>query len=294
MEKTISAFVMIAALLVAGREAFAQQSGVIEYEVTSRIEAGQMRIVSYSPAGGRTEGAPEGMPDLPNLVTSKQILTFSGGKGKLETEGGGGPRMMMMGGAVAGVAARGATVSDAGGPGNVAFAPAGGGRPLTANALRPPVSNTTYIDLANRKYLSVTEERKDSVVENTWYSEEDYKATPDFKTSKKTKKIAGYNCNRATVNQGDEQFVLWYTTEIPVTFSPVNGVLPQQGVVLSIESSKRSYVAKKVELKPIPESEVSLPATAQKLTADELKEKRRSIMEKWHNEQFKKMQQQIQ
>lgn len=290
MEKTISAFVMMAALLATGKEASAQQSGVIEYEVTSRIEPGQMRVVTYSSGGGRTEGAPESMPDLPNLVTSKQTLTFSGGKGKLEMEGGGGPRMMMMGGPMGGVSARGTTVSDAG-RGNAVFAPAQGGRPPAAGALRSPVTNTTYIDLSNRKYLSVTEERKDSVVENIWYSEEDYKATPNFKTSGKTKKIAGYSCKRATVNQGDEQFVLWYTTEIPVTFSPVNGVLPEQGVVLSIESSKRSYVAKKVELKPIPESEVSLPATAQKLTADELKEKRRSIMEKWHNEQFKKMQQ---
>ncbi len=290
MEKTISALVMIAALLTARKETSAQQSGVIEYEVTSRIEPGQMRVVSYTSGGGRTEGAPEGMPDLPNLITTKQTLTFSGGKGKLEVEGGGGPRMMMMAAPVGGVSARGATVGDGGGRGNAVFSPAQGARGATAGALRSPVTNTTYIDLANRKYLSVMEERKDSVLENTWYSEEEYKATPDFKTSGKTKKIAGYSCKRATVNQGDEQFVLWYTTEIPVTFSPVNGVLPELGVVLSIESSKRSYVAKKVELKPIPESEVSLPATAQKLTAEELKEKRRSIMEKWHNEQFKKMQ----
>ncbi|RPD38429.1 GLPGLI family protein [Chitinophaga barathri] len=293
MKKPITTILAATALLAAGIETRAQQSGVIEYEVTMRMEAGQMRVVTYSAAGGRSEGAPEGMPDLPNLITSKQTLTFSGGKGKLETEGGGGPRMMMMGGPAGTVSDRSNTVVASSGA--VPVGAAGrGGRPFTANALRPPVSNTTYIDLENRKYLDVSEERKDSVVENIWYSEENYKETPDFKTSGKTKKIAGYSCKRATVNQGDEQFVLWYTTEIPVSFSPVNGVLPEKGVVLSIESSKRSYIAKKIELKPIAETEVSLPATAQKLTAAELKEKRRSIMEKWHNEQFKKMQQQMQ
>ncbi|MBO9152925.1 GLPGLI family protein [Chitinophaga sp. GCM10012297] len=292
MKQIITAVFAATALLAAEKEAAAQQSGVIEYEVTARMDLSQARIVTVTSDGRRTEGAPEGgMPDMPNLITTKQTLTFSGGKGKLETEGGGGPRMMMMSSRGGNVVQRGNTVMVPDGAPSAGFAP---GRPLAGNALRPPVSNMTYIDLQNRKYLTVTEERKDSVLENTWYSEEDYKAAAELKTSGKTKKIAGYSCRRATVTVGDEQFVLWYTTEIPVTFSPVNGVLPEQGVVLSIESSKRSYVAKKVELKPVPETAVSLPATAKKLTAEELKEKRRAIMEKWHNEQFKKMQEQIQ
>lgn len=292
MKQIITAVFAATALLAAGNKVSAQQSGVIEYEVTSRVDISQMRVVTMTPGGGRVEGAPEGgMPDLPNLITTKQTLTFSGGKGKLETEGGGGPRMMMMSSRGGDIAQRGNTVMVPDGTPAAGFAP---GRPMPGNTLRPPVSNKTYIDLENRKYLTVTEEMKDSAVENTWYSEEDYKAAAKLKTSGKTKKIAGYSCKRATVTVGDEQFVLWYTTEIPVTFSPVNGVLPEQGVVLSIESSKRSYVAKKVELKPIAETAVSLPATAKKLTAEALKEKRRAIMEKWHNDQFKKMQEQIQ
>jgi GLPGLI family protein len=292
MKQTITAVLAATAMLAAGKHAAAQQSGVIEYEVTSRVDITQMRVVTMTPGGGRVEGAPEGgMPDLPNLVTMKQTLTFSGGKGKLETEGGGGPRMMMMTTRGGDVMQRGNTVMADGGAMNAAAMP---GRPIPGKALRPPVSNKTYIDLENRKYLTVTEEMKDSVVVNTWYSEEDYKPAPEMKTSRRTKTIAGYSCKRATVTQGDEQFVLWYTTDIPVTFSPVNGVLPEKGVVLSIESSKRSYVAKKVELKPVPEADVSLPATARKLTAEELKAKRRSIMEQWHNEQFKKMQEQLQ
>jgi hypothetical protein len=267
---------MLYALLITALPAAAQQtSGVIEYEMTARVEAGQFRVVTMGPGGAP---APANMPppDLPDIITTKQTLTFSGGKGKIETEGMSNRVVMMSAGSQA-----------AGGNITVAASPAAG--IIKNETLRPPVSNATYIDLANRKYLSVAEDKTDSTVKAVWYAEEDYKQPGEFKTSGKTKTIAGYKCRRATVKLGEESFVVWYTEDIPVLFSPVNGVLPDKGVVLSIESSKRSYVAKKVTLKPVAETEVSLPGDATQLTPAELKEKRRQIIEKFHNDQFEKL-----
>lgn len=289
--KTIILFFVI--LLAANAQAQQKTSGIIEYEVTSRMDLSQARIVMMGPGGQVTQATGADMPaDIPDLITNKQTLTFSSSKGKLEIEGGG-PQIMSMrampgSGAtmrtdVAGSSSGNATFSS--GPGG----PGGPGGPV--GPLRPPLSNTTYIDLANKKYLTVTTEKKDSVTSKSWYAEEDYKKPAEIKTSNKTKTIAGFKCQRATVKIGDENFVFWYTTEIPLLFSPVNGVLPTEGVVLSIESSKRSYVAKKIEFKPIEDTEVSLPANAQKITEEELKAKRRQIMEKFHNERLEKFQQ---
>ena len=269
------------ALLLGALPAAAQQqnSGIIEYEMTSRLDASNIKVVRMGP-GGSAVADDTPMPDLPDLITMKQVLTFAGGKGKLETEGLSGGQVMSFARTIAAGAAEG--------PGNTVAGVAAPGGNVKTTTLRPPISNTLYIDLANRKFLNVTQEKTDSAVKATWYTEEDYKQGAQFKTSGKTKTIAGYNCKRATVKVGEENFVVWYTEDIPVSFSPVNGVMPEKGVVLAIESTKRSYVAKKVTLKPIPEAEVGLPADAQKVTAEELKENRRQILEKFHNEQFEK------
>lgn len=291
MKTIVTAMLFITAL--PGLQAQQRTSGVIEYEVTSRMDLSMARTVMIGPGGQVTHGTGADMPDLPDLITNKQTLTFSSTKGKLEIEGGGGPQMLNFqravpaGGAVAG----GVVARDvAGGPGNASFSVAPVGPDGPGMSLRPPLSNTTYIDLANKKYLTVTTEKKDSVTSNSWYAEEDYKKPAEIKTSNKTKTIAGFKCQRGTVKLGEENFVFWYTTEIPLLFSPVNGVLPAEGVVLSIESSKRSYVAKKIEFKPIEDTEVSLPANAQKVTEEELKAKRRQIMEKFHNDRLEKLQ----
>lgn len=288
--KTI--FLPLAVLLVTNAQAQQKTSGIIEYEVTSRMDLANARIVMMGPGGQVTHGSGADMPaDLPDLITNKQTLTFSSTKGKLEIEGGGGPQMLSVRAAMPGSGATMRTDVAGSSSGNASFSatPFGPGGPV--GPLRPPLSNTTYIDLANKKYLTVTTEKKDSVTSNSWYAEEDYKKPAEIKESKKTKTIAGFKCQRATVKIGEENFVFWYTTEIPLLFSPVNGVLPTEGVVLSIESSKRSYVAKKIEFKPIEDTEVSLPANAQKVTEEELKAKRRQILEKFHNERLEKFQQ---
>ncbi|WP_341833998.1 hypothetical protein WJU16_13350 [Chitinophaga pollutisoli] len=275
-------FVMLAAGLMAGAAVQAQQpSGVIQYEVNSKIELGQFRMVMRGADGSvTTSNTPP--PDMPDLVTFNQTFTFAGGMGRIETEGGGNMMRRM----TLGTPAAGLTFSAAGAP--PAGAPSAG-TVSRSSSLRPPVINTMYIDLVNKRYLSVLTREKDSIIDGAWYSEEAYKPAAELKTSGKTKTIAGYRCQRATANLGEESFVIWYTTEIPMLFSPVNGVWPPQGVVLALESSKRSYMAKKVELRSVADAP-ALPAGAEKVTAAELKEKQRSIMEAFHNEQLKKLQ----
>jgi GLPGLI family protein len=278
MKTSFLAFLLAAA---AGAQAQTQTtSGIIEYNVTSRIDVSEMRVVRIE-NGVRTSGTaasmPEGM-DLPDVITTKQVITFTSAKAKVETEGGpmgsGGPMMFTSA---------------------VRATEAGGAPPVTRSftapqSLRSPLSNSTYIDLERKKYLTVVKENKDSVVTNVWFAEEDYKPSATLKASSKTKVIAGYACHRATAKMGDESFVIWYTTDLPFTFSPVNGILPEKGVILSIESSRRSYVAQKVELKPVTDTDVSLPSDAQKVSSEELKAKRRQIMERFHNEQLEKLQ----
>lgn len=276
--------ILLSCMLAAASASAQDTSGVIEYEVTSRIEFGNM-IVSRSVNGvtttARGADAAAGM-DLPDVMTTKQVFTFSGNKGKMEIQGGpggmaGGPVMMTssfrMSGATAGVPATPPPSA------------------MKQIAMKPPVSSANYMDLARKKNLTVLNEMKDSTVTATWFSEDDYKTGGTFKSSSKTKTIAGYKCQRATAKLGEETFTIWYTTEIPLLFSPVNGILPEKGVILSIESSRRSFVAKTVQLKPVADTDVSLPANAQKITSEELNEKRRQIMERFQNEQFRKFQQ---
>ena len=276
--------ILCAGLLTAAAVQAQQPSGVIEYEVNSKIEMGQFKMVMRGADGSvTTSNTPP--PDMPNLITFSQTFTFAGGMGKLETENGGNMMRKMTLNLPAGGGPPGGASVSAGVAGTMA-APGPVGR---SSSLRPPVTNATYIDLLNKRYLSVLTQNKDSVVAGVWYSEEDYKPAAEIKTSGRTKTIAGFRCHRATAVVGEESFVIWYTTEIPMLFSPVNGVWPPQGVVLGLESDKRSYTAKKVELKPVPDAPV-LPAGAEKLTVAQLKEKQRSIMEAFHNEQLKKLQ----
>ncbi|HEY0273574.1 MAG TPA: GLPGLI family protein [Chitinophaga sp.] len=153
---------------------------------------------------------------------------------------------------------------------------------------QPPFTNATYVNVVNKKVLQAVTERDGD--KKTYYTE-DYFVTPVSvdTTSTKTKKIAGYNCKRATVKLRDENYTVWYTTELGINYSPVNGLLPGNGVVLSAESDKRSYVASKVTLKPVEDSIVALPAGAEKISADQMREKRRAAMQKMR-EQFQRQQ----
>lgn len=230
-------------------------SGVIEYEVTSRAEGNTVMFISGGPGGGN-RSAP---PPLPDVVTLSQQFVFTPAMGRLKTEA---PKMHIS------HAEAGETAAPAGANGN------------TRRVMRRPIERSLYVDIANRKYIQVMQTTGDDP--KTYYTEEDYRPAADAKLSGKTRKIAGYTCTRATVKIKDETFAVWYTTDIPISFSPVNGLLPDKGVVLSAESSKRSFVAKKVELKAVAANEVTLPQQAEKVTSAEMEEIRKKILEELH------------
>lgn len=153
---------------------------------------------------------------------------------------------------------------------------------------KPPFTNTTYVNVLNKKVLQVVTENDGD--KKSFYTEDDFVVPNSVDSaSGKTKKIAGYTCKKATVKFKEETYTVWYTTDLGINYSPVNGLLPGNGVVLGAESEKRSFVATKVSLKPIEDSVVTLPADAQKITDQEMREKRRAAMQKMR-EQFQQQQ----
>lgn len=257
MQQTIRLFIA-AATLLAATPVFAQQSGIIEYEVTAKTDPERMRAFQR---GG------DDAPEIPDVITFKQVFTFNNNIGKLTTErpegGGFGGRRQRPGGDTS--APRGPR------PGGMGMGRGGG-------------FNAQYVDLANKKYEQVFSTFGDD--KKTYYTEEDYIFTANNKSSDKTKKIAGYTCKKATIQLKDDTYTVWYTTELPFSFSPVNGLLPDSNaVVLSAEGSRRAFTAKSVSLKAITDTDLALPAGAEKVSQEQMREIRKQEMEKLRKRQ---------
>jgi hypothetical protein len=277
-------------LAVAGSLQAQDPSGVIKYEITTRLGGGE--------GGGegrvmviRSSGGGETVSEGSDVMTFNQTFTFNGIFGKLESERGGFGSMPMNFSMPAGAAGgrQDVVISSA----SPAGAYPGSARPSGNGAGQGipqlPFRNATYIDLSKKQFLQVLETT--DAKKEAWFTAEAFKSPAEFKESDKTKKIAGYNCKKATVKLNEEAFTIWYTTEIPLTFSPINGIVPPNGgFVLSAESSRRSIEAKKVDLKPVEPGDVMPPATAEKVDQKEMNDKRRQLMEKFRNEQMAKQQ----
>ncbi len=258
MNRTIRLFIAAATLLSATSQVYAQQSGVIEYEVTAKTDPERMR--------GFQRGGDDA-PEIPDVITFKQVFTFSNNLGKLTTErpegGGFGGRRQRPDGDT--------STRRRQGPGGMGMGMGRGG-------------NAQYVDLANKKYEQVFSTFGDD--KKTYYTEEDFIFTANNKSSDKTKKIAGYTCKKATIQLKDDTYTVWYTTELPFTFSPVNGLLPDSNaVVLSAEGGKRAFTAKNVSLKAVTDADLSIPAGAEKVSPEQMREIRRQEMEKLRKRQ---------
>lgn len=232
-----------------------KNAGVIDYEVSAKM----------TPRGGNPDGDAE-----ERIITFNQHFSFAGGKGKLATDRPtfGGPN----GGQ--GLAAPQGPPPDGDRNGS-------GGRPRMRGGFG---GGSAYVDLSGKKYIQVFTKPDDST--KTFYAEEDFATPKDVKLTDKTKKIAGYNCKKATLTLGDETYTVWYTQELPFSYSPINGLLPEaNGVVLSAESDKRSFSAKKVDLKPVAATEITIPANAEKVSEAQLRDMRRDAMQKFRERQ---------
>ena len=225
------AFSLTMSLLAAGA-AQAQASGHIRYEATQRIDLSQVRIV----VNGQQlkPGSPDFPADLPETRSFGLTLAFAGPAAKEEREGGG---MTMR------------TVTMNGGAGD---GPASA--PQTTNYARP-FEETTYLDLANRATTTVLTVKKDAAA-TSYRADAPIAAPTGWNVTGQTKKIAGYTCRKATVPYKKETYTVWFTTELPFTYSPVRDLTPEKGVALALESEQQQYTATKIDQKPVAAAEV--------------------------------------
>ncbi|TGD81420.1 GLPGLI family protein [Hymenobacter wooponensis] len=220
----------------------APKSGRIQYEVAQRVDPSQMRIV----IDGQVikPGSPEFPTDIPDTRNFGMTLSFAGPYAKEERQ-----NMAMR-------------IISAG-PGTA---------PQTTNLGRP-FEEAVYVDMNSRSYATVVG-LKDGDATTTYRTDAPFTQPEGWKDTDQTKKIAGFTCRKATVPFQKETYTIWYTTELPFTYSPIRELLPTQGVVLSVESPKEQFKATKVDLKPVPEAEVRPVAGAQLVTTEQLRDLR--------------------
>ena len=269
----------------------ASVSGKISYEGMRRIDASQMRIVingqEVRPGSPGAPDAPEGMPDV---VSFTQKLVFAGTtSGIMAKEERDRPQGMMMR----------RTMGDGIGNG------AGGGQPRDVR-MSPPFEQQTYLDLGKRQRIEVMTIKKDSVT-TVYRTDRPLTTVEGWQLSDKTKKIAGYTCHKATITRRinrrtaggggrngaeptanaapapaetgpGETYTVWYTTDLPMNYSPVADLTPPTGVVLQIESDSESFKATGVSMEAVAATAVEPPASAKVVSSEEMNEVRRKAM----------------
>ena len=233
-------------------------SGKITYEGMRQIDRSQMRmVINGQEVRPGSPGAPDAPEGAPEVMSFTQKLVFAGTMAKEERDRG--QNMMMR-----------RTVDAGGGAGSE-------GRPREQR-MAPPFEQQTFLDLANRQRIDVLTVKKDSTTRETYRSEKPMPAATDWTPVDKTKKIAGYTCHKATATRRKETYTVWYTTDLPFTYSPVADLTPPKGVVLQIESDTESFKATGVSMEAVAENSVQPPKEAKVISADEMEQMRRKNM----------------
>ncbi len=250
-------------------------SGKITYEGMRQIDRSQMRMVingqEVRPGSPGALDAPEGAPEVMSFT---QKLVFSGTMAKEE-------RDRQQGGMFR-------RTADGGGPGGDRPGD-GGNRPAGTTRMTPPFDQQTFLDLANRQRIDVLTVKKDSTTSDIYRSEKPMPAATDWKEVDKTRKIAGYMCHKATATRRKETYTVWYTTDLPFTYSPVADLTPPKGVVLQIESDSESFKATGVSMEAVAESSVQPPKDAKTISADEMEQMRRKGMADFRQKMMQNM-----
>ena len=246
MKNTVPKLLLaLAAGLLGPAPARAQASGRIEYEVTKRIDPNGIRVV----VNGEVvkPGSPNYPADIPETRTTGLTLAFAGNYAKETREGG-------------------ATRTTASATNGLADIP-------QTTVLKSPFEETTYIDLPGRAVATVLTVTKDNAT-TAYRSSAPFAAPTGWTLTGQTRKIAGYTCRKATAPYQQETYAVWFTTELPFTYSPVRELMPEQGVVLQLEGKKEQYRAIRVDPKAVAETDVRPSGAAQPVTAAELKDLR--------------------
>ncbi len=247
MQKPAKILALLATGLLAALPALAQPGGHLQYEVTRRVDPSEIRVV----VNGQLvrPGSPDYPTDIPETTTTSLSLAYAGHYAR-ETRKGGATRTTTTGGPTA--------------------------APQTTEVKRP-FEEATYLDLASRTVSTLLTVQAENAT-TAYCSDEPYAAPTHWTLLPQTKKVAGYLCHKATAPFKQETYTIWYTTDLPFTYSPVRGLMPEKGVVLQLESKKEQYQATRTDQKPVAETEVRPTQTVQKVTPAELKDHREKAM----------------
>ena len=218
----------------------AQSSGQLTYEVVRKVDPGNMRIMIN---GEQVKpGDPNFPTDIPDTRTFSQQLSFAGDHAREDRSD------------------EGAVIRR--------IVETGAGAPQTTNMGRP-FTEQLFVDLANQKTITLLTVGKENEAK-TYRSEMPIQRADNWQVTDQTKKIAGYTCRKATVPFRKETYTVWYTTDLPLTYSPIRELTPEKGVVLLIEGSREQYKATKFTAKAVDPSTLQPVATAQLVTAAQL------------------------
>lgn len=234
----------LAAMWLAAGQAYAQFSGQINYEVVRKIDPSELKFVINGEA--IKPGDPNFPTDIPDSRTFGQKALFSGNY-------------------VREIADDQNTI--------VQRISSDGGPPKTTNLGRP-FDEYKCVDVAGQKIISFLSMKGPEA--KTYKSESPIARVTDWQMSDQTKKIAGYQCKKAIVKLKNESYAVWFTEEIPATYSPVHALTPAKGVVLLIEGSQEQFKASKVQARTINPKDVEPQPGAQQVSKaefDDMREK---------------------
>ncbi|MBO0934163.1 GLPGLI family protein [Fibrella aquatilis] len=277
---------LLSACLLAGTLANAQTaptSGTITYETMRRIDPSNIRIningQEIRPGGTLPDGRKF---EVPETTEGVEKVEFGGQWAKADNGGRGGIRMFR------------------GGPGG-GFPGGGGDRPGGDNGgdrngggertpeqmramqqrtgrFRMPIEQATHTDLATGKSYQLTTLNVDSTKKEYYQTEVAATRPADWKVTGKTKTILGYTCQRATCTIKEQPCTVWFTTDLPFTYSPAADLTPDKGVVLFVESDDLMYRATKIDAGAVNEVALKPRADAKTVSADELRTIRQKAM----------------
>ncbi|GIV30080.1 MAG: hypothetical protein KatS3mg028_1146 [Bacteroidia bacterium] len=247
-------FLAVVVLLAWQGWAYAQNTfkGMIEFEATVRIDVESIR-----------QNNPEAAANIPDVFNYTEKLFVNGNLGKVERIF---PMMM------------------------------GGGRnnpqqqQRMMNQFRRFIPET-YWNFSEKKVYTFSTLPKDSVNVDKYVVEKTIEFPQNIKKDeKKTKKILGYNCKKATLKTDDDTYTIWYTTELGFTYSPLSQstqgmqrwgrgsanapklpvIVIENAVVMAVEGTDIGFEAKKISKDEV--QEITMPTDAQKVTEEELRE----------------------
>ena len=132
----------------------------------------------------------------------------------------------------------------------------------------------TYRDLATGNQVSTRE------FAGKKYLIEDTLKQRAWKIGTETKKIAGYDCTKATFKDTAQKadVIAWFTMDLPLSAGPQTyGALP--GMILEVDSNNGEMLisAKKIEFKKLKDKDIAVPTKGEKITQAEFRKK----MEEW-------------